>query len=88
MSSLEKHDRGNWQSSAACAGDMGSAFYPPVRPERKAVRVERERQAKAVCASCPVRSDCLEHALTSDERYGIWGGLTQKERRIASAPVT
>ncbi len=81
MSSLEKHDRGDWQASAACAGEMGSVFYPPLRPERKAVRVGRERRAKAVCESCPVRSDCLDHAMPHDERYGIWGGLSETERR-------
>lgn len=87
MSSLEKLDRGNWQSSAACVGEMGSAFYPPLRPERKIVRLNRENRAKAVCASCPVRSECLEHALNGDERYGIWGGLTYRERRLAAAPI-
>lgn len=87
MSSLERRHRGDWQASAACAGDMGAAFYPPVRAERKAVRIGRERRAKAVCATCPVRSECLEHALTHDERYGIWGGLTRKERQIAAAPT-
>ncbi len=81
------YDRSVWQASAACAGEMGSAFYPPVRPERKSVRVSRENRAKAVCASCPVRSDCLEHARTHDERYGIWGGMTGRERRIAAAPL-
>ena len=50
--------------------------------ERKHERLARERRAKAVCASCPVRVECLEHAIAVDERYGIWGGLTQDERRL------
>ncbi len=87
MSSIERDIRNGWQSNAACAGDMGAAFYPPVRSERKASRVSRERRAKAVCASCPVQSQCLDHALANDERYGIWGGMTDKERRIAAAPA-
>ena len=88
MSSLETYDGSGWQASASCAGEMGSAFYPPLRPERKAARVSRESRAKAVCASCPVKTDCLEHATKSDERYGIWGGLTGRERRLAAAPLT
>ena len=88
MSSLETYDRSGWQASASCAGEMGSVFYPPLRPERKSLRVSRENHAKALCASCPVRSDCLEHARTHDERYGIWGGMTGRERRIAAAPLT
>lgn len=85
MSSLQHDHPGEWQSYAACVGDMGAAFYPPVGSERKSVRVIRERRAKAVCATCPVRADCLQHALDHDERYGIWGGMTGRERRVASA---
>ncbi len=39
------------------------------------------RAAKAICATCPVQQLCLEHALTNRERDGVWGGLTEKERR-------
>jgi WhiB family transcriptional regulator, redox-sensing transcriptional regulator len=70
-----------WQQRGACRGEAGVDFYPPMEHERKHERVARERRAKAVCAACPVRIDCLEHAVTADERYGIWGGLTQDERR-------
>jgi WhiB family redox-sensing transcriptional regulator len=49
--------------------------------ERKHERLARERRAKAVCAACPVREQCLAHAVAYDERYGIWGGLNQDERR-------
>ncbi|MEP1123479.1 MAG: WhiB family transcriptional regulator [Ilumatobacter sp.] len=83
MSSLERQDRSGWQASAACAGESGSVFYPPLRAERRSVRSSREQRAKAVCASCPVTSECLDHALAHDERFGIWGGLTNRERRIA-----
>jgi WhiB family redox-sensing transcriptional regulator len=74
-------DDADWPQHAACAGQQGSLFYPPVRGERKAARIARERQAKAVCASCTVRSDCLNTAIANGERYGIWGGLTDVERR-------
>lgn len=66
---------------AACQGDMGFVFYPPMRPERRSDRREREARAKAICGSCRVREDCLAHALEVGERFGIWGGLTEVERR-------
>jgi WhiB family redox-sensing transcriptional regulator len=70
-----------WQADAACQGEQGSVFYPPIRHERKATRLTREQRAKAVCQSCSVRPDCLDAALRHNERYGIWGGLTDVERR-------
>ena len=39
------------------------------------------REAKKVCLTCEVRTDCLESALMKDERFGIWGGLSERERR-------
>lgn len=88
MGTPERYDRGDWQMAAACAGDMGSVFYPPLRSERKALRVVHEKRAKAVCATCPVRAECLAHAIAHDERYGIWGGTTGRERRLGDAPIT
>jgi WhiB family redox-sensing transcriptional regulator len=73
-------DSAAWRSDAACHGDMGAAFYPPLRPEMRAAKLSRESRAKAVCALCPVRHECLEQALASRERFGIWGGLTGTER--------
>lgn len=72
---------GDWQEQALCAGDSTGLFYPPLAGERKKAKVMRERRAKNLCAHCPVRQACLDHALRSDERYGIWGGLTDGERR-------
>jgi WhiB family redox-sensing transcriptional regulator len=84
MTAREQFDRRPWQASAACTGENAALFYPPLRTENKANRLTRERRAKVVCHSCPVRAACLEHAVDSDERYGIWGGLTNKERRLAA----
>jgi WhiB family transcriptional regulator, redox-sensing transcriptional regulator len=70
-----------WLERAACRGDEVDAFYPPLRPESRAERAEREEAAKEICRSCPVRVECLDHAMRHDERYGIWGGLTDVERR-------
>ena len=41
----------------------------------------RSRDAKRICAQCTVKSECLEYALKNDERFGIWGGLSERERR-------
>jgi WhiB family redox-sensing transcriptional regulator len=66
---------------------MSVLFYPPLRPEKKVVRLSREASAKAVCAGCPVAAACLQSAFANDERYGIWGGLTDRERRLAAPPA-
>jgi WhiB family redox-sensing transcriptional regulator len=72
-----------WRMQAACRGDEPQPdFYPPTHTERKRERLARERRAKMVCAACPVRNDCLDHAVASDERYGVWGGLTADERKL------
>ena len=70
-----------WHESGACRRGPAIDFYPPMHTERKHERLARERRAKAVCATCPVRVECLQHAVAVDERYGIWGGLNQDERR-------
>jgi WhiB family transcriptional regulator, redox-sensing transcriptional regulator len=78
---LVKAVSSSWQEVGACRTGPATDFYPPMHPERKHERQARERRAKTVCASCPVRLQCLEHAVAADERYGIWGGLNQDERR-------
>jgi WhiB family redox-sensing transcriptional regulator len=70
-----------WQAHAACRGEMGHDFYPPANGERRPERRLRESRAKAVCARCPVRAECLDMAVANGERYGVWGGLTDAERR-------
>src|ERR1017187_23691 len=63
----------NWQTKANCMG-----FYPDLFfPERGA----STREAKEVCRGCVVREDCLEYALANGEKFGIWGGLSERERR-------
>ncbi len=70
-----------WQWRAACRGEDSSAFFPPSHPEDREEKRERERRAKAMCAICAVRADCLEYALRTREPYGVWGGLSELERR-------
>ena len=62
-----------WQTDALCSQTDPEAFFPE--------KGGSTREAKRVCASCDVRSDCLEYALANDERFGIWGGMSERERR-------
>jgi WhiB family redox-sensing transcriptional regulator len=56
-------------------------FFPPSHFERKDEKVEREAQAKEICAQCAVREPCLDYAVSIKEPHGIWGGLNEIERR-------
>jgi WhiB family transcriptional regulator, redox-sensing transcriptional regulator len=68
-----------WQDDAACRGKEVVLFFGP-DGERQPERDIRERKAKVVCASCPVRTECLSYAVTRPEKYGTWGGLNEDER--------
>jgi WhiB family redox-sensing transcriptional regulator len=63
----------DWQDRALCAQTDPEAFFPE--------KGGSTREAKKVCRSCEVRDECLEYALDHDERFGIWGGLSERERR-------
>ncbi|MBS9534884.1 WhiB family transcriptional regulator [Mycobacterium sp. M1] len=62
-----------WQERALCAQTDPEAFFPE--------KGGSTREAKKICQRCPVRAECLEYALAHDERFGIWGGLSERERR-------
>jgi WhiB family redox-sensing transcriptional regulator len=62
-----------WQSDSLCAQTDPEAFFPE--------KGGSTRDAKKICTSCEVRTQCLEYALSNDERFGIWGGLSERERR-------
>lgn len=79
MSALPSLD--SWQHRGACRGPQAMVFFPPPQFERKADRAERERRAKAICAECAVRRECLDYALSIREPHGIWGGLNEVERK-------
>jgi WhiB family transcriptional regulator, redox-sensing transcriptional regulator len=66
-------DEQNWQERALCAQTDPEAFFPE--------KGGSTREAKKICVGCEVRSECLEYALANDERFGIWGGLSERERR-------
>ena len=63
----------SWQDYANCLGVDPDLFFP----ERGA----STREAKEVCRGCVVREDCLEFALANGEKFGIWGGMSERERR-------
>lgn len=80
----------SWQLKGLCRGNHSYLFFPPSTSERKEDRERREQKAKAICSVCSVKDECLEFALEIREPYGIWGGLTEMERRQAAtrrAPV-
>ncbi|MDO9377755.1 MAG: WhiB family transcriptional regulator [Nocardioidaceae bacterium] len=68
-----------WQYRAACSGLDSAQFFAPAS-ERGPKRERREAAAKAICATCPVIQECLDHALAVREPFGVWGGLTAPER--------
>jgi WhiB family transcriptional regulator, redox-sensing transcriptional regulator len=70
-----------WQRKAACRGPQAAMFFPPSHFERKDEKDQREANAKSICAQCSVRSDCLDFAVRIREPHGIWGGLSETERR-------
>lgn len=75
----------DWQVRAACRGPQAVVFFPPSHFERKSEKLRREEQAKTICATCAVREPCLEYALRIREPHGIWGGLSEAERRASLA---
>jgi WhiB family redox-sensing transcriptional regulator len=62
-----------WQERGLCAQTDPEAFFPE--------KGGSTREAKRICMGCEVRDKCLEYALAHDERFGIWGGLSERERR-------
>lgn len=64
-----------WRESAACAGTDNARFFPAGDEDPHVA------EAKAVCAACPVRDECLQYALSTNQTEGVWGGMTGSERR-------
>ena len=69
----EPAEEPDWQERALCAQTDPEAFFPE--------KGGSTREAKRICSGCDVRAECLEYALAHDERFGIWGGLSERERR-------
>lgn len=64
---------GTWQQDAACRDTDPDLFFSTAEPDRA--------EALKLCGACPVRLECLEHALATREAYGIWGGTDEQERK-------
>lgn len=71
----------DWRSRAACRTLDPNLFFAGDAFENKSEKEAREAEAKAVCAGCGVRQDCLDYSFAAGERYGIWGGMNASERR-------
>lgn len=73
LAELLEADDEDWQERALCAQTDPEAFYPE--------KGGSTREAKRICLSCEVKDECLEYALAHHEHYGIWGGLSERERQ-------
>lgn len=62
-----------WAAEAKCLQADPETFFPE--------KGGSTREAKRICSECTVRNECLEYALDHDEKFGIWGGLSERERR-------
>lgn len=63
----------SWQSFASCRGKNADLFFPD--------RGASTREAKRICGQCEVRIECRDYAISHNERFGIWGGMSERERR-------
>jgi WhiB family redox-sensing transcriptional regulator len=66
-------EESSWQDLAMCTQTDPDAFYPELG--------ESTGPARAVCRICPVSAPCLQYAIDNGEEWGIWGGLSERERR-------
>ncbi len=73
LSALFGTGKPGWQSRANCLGVDPDLFFPE--------RGSSTREAKEVCRGCVVREDCLDFAIANGEKFGIWGGMSERERR-------
>jgi WhiB family redox-sensing transcriptional regulator len=70
----------NWRTLAACFGHDPALWFPDDILDDVATQRMAQREAKRICGTCPVTAECTAHALRNDERFGIWGGLTETDR--------
>lgn len=72
--SLIEYQNDNWRAEALCAGQPQEMFFPE---DKKDV----SKEARQMCAECPVKEECLAFAIRTGEKHGLWGGLSPKKRR-------
>ena len=73
LNELVTEYRRDWQDDASCKGLDPDIWFLD--------RVQSARTAKRICSDCPVRIECLVFALSNNERFGVWGGMTEAERK-------
>lgn len=71
-----------WEDRARCRDEDATLFFGPNGFEPKRERLAREAAAKAICRGCPAIRVCREYALAEGEMYGVWGGLSEADRRV------
>jgi hypothetical protein len=77
----ELFHRPEWFERAACRGYADEHGGPARDAVFFSARGQSTKPAVAICADCPVRQDCLDHALAANVKHGIWGGLSTRERK-------
>jgi WhiB family redox-sensing transcriptional regulator len=75
---MEENTGGDWRHRAACVGEEPELFFPVGNTGPAALQTE---EAKAVCRRCNVREQCLDWAMTYQQDHGVWGGMSEDERR-------
>jgi WhiB family transcriptional regulator, redox-sensing transcriptional regulator len=80
VEALGLSDNHAWMARAACRGTNPDLFFP--------ARGESTVEAKSICGGCAVRVQCAALAVTNHERFGIWGGLSERERKVGRARRT
>ena len=76
--------KGGWRQRAACLSADPDLFFPVSAEGRS---LEQVAKAKAICARCRVRRDCLAFALATRQAHGVWGGMSEQERRPTRSAV-
>lgn len=78
---------GDWRKQGLCHNQphLTALFYPPTEDQPNGwqlpATISGWHAAKALCAQCPVRENCADYAMTTNQDYGVWGGMTTPERR-------
>lgn len=73
---LTEYDPAEWMRNAACKGRNGDGKFFPAQGENR-----KWEAAKAICDRCPVQAECLDYAFRHGQHFGVWGGLSERERK-------
>ena len=79
MSMLDTDEKLEWQEAGECR-KLDNIIFFGEEGESELEKQSREAHAKSICGRCAVKEPCLEFAMETNQKYGIWGGLTDKER--------